>query len=154
MTRSQTDIVARMEAIKDEDWMGFQRDVLLGYLDYEHAKPYLKPEATAEEWAEAMTAEDPAVAGAEYLQFAIGKARDHRGISASRSVDKLTMYAWLAGRDDVVAAMDEADYANYGVPKLRAFAEGMSCSWPTDAELDGMSRGAGCGADYECGCFS
>src|SRR5262249_50912769 len=38
-----------------------------------------------------------------YLAFAFGKAADHRGISAARSVQKLTEYAWLLGVDELVA---------------------------------------------------
>jgi hypothetical protein len=73
-------------------------------------------------------------------------------ISASRSVEKLTEFAWLLGRDDVVAAMDEAGYAQYGVPKLFAFAKGFEVEPPESDDLARMSRGERCSATYECGC--
>src|SRR5258706_374110 len=103
MTRTQDEIVPRIAAIADDDWAGFGREVLIPALDFTHAKPYLVPEATAAEW-DIDEAGDTEAAAWSYLDFAIGKIQDHRGISAGRSVDKLTEYAWLLGRDDVVAA--------------------------------------------------
>jgi len=88
----------------------------------------------------------------EYLEFAIGKIQGHRGISAGRSVDKLREMAWLLGRDDVMAAMDKADYQNYGAPKIKAFAEGMGLPWPDDEDLARMALGYPCTDDCEGGC--
>lgn len=137
-----------------EDFFGFARDVLVEALDYEHAKPYLKPETTAEQWDEARP-KDLETEARGYLDFAVGKIIDHRGISASRSVSKLTEYAWLLGRDDVVAAMGSAGYAQYGAPKVKAFAEGMGWTdlWPTaDAGLERMARGEFCEPGCASGC--
>lgn len=151
VTRSQDEIIARMSATGD-DYFVFRSEVLVGALDYEHAKPYLKPEVTAEEWAPSE-AEDALASAASYLAFAIGKIDGHRGISASRSVDKLTEYAWLLGRDDVVEAMGVADYENYGAPKVKAFAVGLGLPWPTDnAELERMANGLPCVDDCDGGC--
>jgi hypothetical protein len=150
--RTQEEIVTRFEAAID-DMFGFQREVLLGAMDYEHAKPFLKEDVTEAEWQESRS--DTAEAARGYLDFAIGKIVDHRGISAGRSVEKLTEYAWLLGRDDVVAAMEAADYTNYGAPKVKAFAEGMGLPWPTDdPRLVRMAEGLPCrtdGCDEGCG---
>lgn len=43
-------IIAKIESLKDTDFLGFKISDLIGYLDYEHAKPYLKPEVTADQW--------------------------------------------------------------------------------------------------------
>ena len=92
------------------------------------------------------------LAASRYLDFAIGKIRNHRGISASRSVDKLTEYAWLLGRDDVVTAMEAADYPQYGAPKVKAFAEGMGWEWPSTPDLARMSQGLPCEDTCADGC--
>lgn len=124
VTRSQNEIFARAQAA--DDMFGWAHEVLLPYLDFEHAKPILNDGVTVEEWAE--YAEAPAKVRDEahsYYVFALGKIEDERGISAERSVLKLREYAWLMGLDDVVAAMDAAEYAPYGAPKVAAFAAGL-----------------------------
>lgn len=152
MSRSQAEIVARFTDIEGDDVFGFRREVLLSALDFEHAKPHLKDGVTEEEWTEARTVDFNGKAR-EYLDFAIEKIRDHRGISASRSVDKLGEFAWLLQRDDVVTAMDEAGYAQYGAPKVKAFAAGMGFDWPTDDELlDRMAEGFECTYGCQEGC--
>ncbi|MDX2707303.1 hypothetical protein PV350_31275 [Streptomyces sp. PA03-6a] len=124
VTRNQDDIVARAEA--SDDIFGWAQEVLLAYVDYDHARPFLHDGVTEAQWAE--YAEDPAKvrdAAHAYYVFALGKIEDERGISAERSVIKLREYAWLMGLDDVVAAMDAAEYAPYGTPKVEAFAAGL-----------------------------
>lgn len=82
-----------------------------------------------------------------YLEFAFGKAIDHRGISAGRSVQKMREYAWLLGHDDAVKfAEDESNYANYGVPILKVIAKALGVPLPPAIEKweDGMSCRPGC----------
>lgn len=133
VTRGQDDIVARVQGA--DDMFGWAREVLLPYLGFDHARPFLNDGVTAEQWAECT--EDPAVirdAAHAYYVFALGKIEDERGISAERSVIKLREYAWLMGLDDVVAAMDAAQYSPYGAPKVAAFAAGLGFS-PDGAEV-------------------
>lgn len=154
--RTQDEILARFRAIADDDWMGFRREVVTDAMTLETlcaAYPDHDPAKIAKAW-EPTDTEDHA---RQYLTLAIGKILDHRGISATRSVSKLGEYAWLLGRDDVVEAMHAADYAQYGAPKVKAFAEGMGWPWPGDlddedaAALARMAEGKhcepeGCGA--------
>lgn len=154
--RTQDEILARFQAIGDtDDYFGFRRDLLIACLDYDHAKPYLKESTTPEQWAEAHVTGDRSIEDDAhgYLEFAIGKILDHRGISATRSVDKLAEYAWLLGRDDIVSAMNNEPYEQYGAPKVKVFAEGMGWSWPDDPVLARMSAGLPCtdGCDSGCG---
>jgi hypothetical protein len=146
--RTQEEILARIEAIDDEDFFGFRREVLIAVLDYEHARQFLKEGTTPEEWAEEQVT-DVEAAAFGYYGFALGKIRDHRGISANRSVDKLAEYAWLLGRDDVAAAMDAAEFPQYGAPKVAAFAKGFGLDWPTEVAMVRMSSGLPC----EDGCM-
>lgn len=124
VTRSQDEIFARAQAA--DDTFGWAQEVLLPYLDFDHARPVLNDDVTPEQWAE--HADDPAEvaeAARDYYTFALGKIADERGISAERSVIKLREYAWLMGRDDIVTAMDAAPYAEYGAPKVAAFGAGL-----------------------------
>lgn len=122
VTRMSAEIFAHAQAA--DDFLGWAREVLLPYCDYETALPLLNEGVTAEDWFLGMN--DPAKVGEaarDYYEFALGKIADERGISAERSVIKLREYAWLMGRDDVVAAMDEAPYPMYGAPKVAVFGE-------------------------------
>lgn len=156
--RTQDEIVARVRDIADEDLFGFAREVLIAALD-EAAMRRLFPDINPNLPLAAPVEPDTELAARRYLEFAVGKIIDHRGISASRSVSKLTEYAWLLGRDDVVAAMDAAGYVQYGAPQVRAFAEGMGwpfaelSSDPRDREsLERMSAGDPCHDGCEDGC--
>lgn len=142
------------------DMFGFRREVLIASMTAETLKQ-IGPVIGEDLLAGAPVTppeklEDDARA---YLVFAIGKIVDHRGISASRSVEKLTEYAWLLGRDDVVEAMGQAEYAQYGAPQVQEFAKGMG--WPfldaTDTaedreSLERMARGEPCTPGCEMGC--
>lgn len=152
--RTQGDILARIKSAEGEDFLGFRRDVLIDALDYEHAKQYLKPDVTAEQWAESQLTTDEKTLDAlkSYLEFAWSKAEDHRGISAGRSIEKLTEYAWLLGRDDVVHDIEAAPYPQYGCPKLAVVARAFALPIPDSDNLDRMIRGLRCNADYDCGC--
>jgi len=152
--RAQDEIVARIAAVANDDWMGNRQDVLLRALDFGNARPYLKDGVTEEQWNTGGKYADIDADAREYYHFALGKMRDHRGLSAVRSVEKLTEFAWLLGRDDVVAAMKDADYANYGAPKVHAFATGFGLAWPDEAELNRMAEGLPCIPNCDEGCGS
>lgn len=121
--RTQEEIVTRVWALRAnrQDILGFREDVLVDALDLDHARQVITPRHPVE-WTQRVDHETYA---RDYLEFAIGKILDHRGNSASRSVDKLSELAWLLGRDDIVAAMDHAGYPMYGAPKVKAFADGF-----------------------------
>lgn len=114
MTRSIEEILVRIKAVEADDWMGTQRSDLLGYLPFEAAKPFLKPEATAEDWT--VTTIDPISKIVDYLPFAWGKASDCRGLSAGRSLDHMKAWLWLAGLDVLLPHLDH--YTHYGKAQL------------------------------------
>jgi len=117
-SRTQTEIVTRLE-VKRNDMFPFAAEVLVGYLDYDHAKPYLKDGTTEENWAE-VSDDDPQTDLIDYLEFAWGKANDERGISAERSVIKITEWLWLMGPafEGLFNEFRDAPYPQYGKPKL------------------------------------
>ena len=124
-------------------------------MTYETAAGIRNKDISAEDWGNLPNVEELTGEARKYLGFAIGKIVNHRGISASRSVDKLTEYAWLLGRDDIVKAMGEADYPQYGAPIVKAFADGFGW-WPEDVgpELARMAEGLPCEDSCMDGCGS
>lgn len=129
-TRTSAEIFARAQAADDP--FSWAQELLLSYCDYETVLPLLHDGVTAEDWAK--NADDPAKVGEaarSYYLFALGKIAAERGISAERSVIKLREYAWLMGRDDVIAAMDAAPYPEYGAPKVAAFGQLMGYATET-----------------------
>jgi len=133
-----------------EDLFGFRQGVLI---------PYLRPETVRQIFPNVSMSEFDGIPldlaggnGAEYLMFTFGKAGDHRGMSAGRSVQKLEEFAWLAGRPDVVDAMQAAPYVQYGVPKLLVYAAGFGLPIPGDEALARMGRGEPCQPGCQSGC--
>jgi hypothetical protein len=125
LTRTAEEIIARTNSQNYTDPFGWTLEVLLPYLEFDAVHRLLdEAGVTDEEWDDVRS--DPADienAARAYYLFALGKIDNERGISAERSVIKLREYAWLAGRDDVVAAMDAADYTPYGAPKVALFGQ-------------------------------
>lgn len=155
MTAAHTpeEIVARAREVASDDMLGWRVDVLVRALGYEDAREILGPDVTADLW-EDMREGDTLEAARAYYGFAIGKIRDHRGISAERSTIKLREYAWLLGRDDAIAAMDAADYSQYGAPKVKAFGEGLGLAWPDEPAMKRMADGEPCEPGCVEGCGS
>lgn len=144
-----------VQKIKESDSVfGFDREVLLTALDYNYAHEFLKEKTTPADWArlgypysEEMLREELT----KYMEFALDKAASHRGLSASRSVDKISMWAWLLD-DDAYEKVEAAGYENYGVPKLRAACEAFGIPFPEDPEIQRMSKGLRCTEDCRSGC--
>lgn len=119
--RTQKEILDRIDEVKAEDYFGFEVNDLFTALDYEHAKPFLKPDCTKEQWEDGITPYTPEKYRnkiSEYLEFAWEKANDERGISASRSQSHFRAWIWLAGDDDVLSRVEAEEYEPYGKPKL------------------------------------
>ena len=113
--RTDEEILARIEAVKADDWMGTQTSDLIVRLPFEKAQPYLKPEAKAEDWKIAPRDRDALLAEMlGYMPFAWGKANNERGLSAGRSMDHYSAWTWLAGDD----LGDLRGYSYYGKDNL------------------------------------
>lgn len=121
VSRTQEEIVARFMAA--DDAFGWAREVLVQFLGYEHVRPLLNEDIGEAEWEKltAVATNDIGQEAREYYALALDKIENERGISAERSVVKLTEFAWLMGADDVLAAMEEAEYTPYGAPKVAVF---------------------------------
>lgn len=116
--RTQEEIVQRIEDRRDKDLFGFEVAEYLVALDYEHAKPYLNPDVTEDEWQPSLR-DDSAVRdwAIDYMDFAWEKANNCRGISAWRSLAHYVAWLWLLGDDELWPKIEKYEY--YGKPQLR-----------------------------------
>ena len=118
--RTDQEIIARIEAIKRRDFFGFETPDLIVRLPFESARPYLVPEAKAEEWE--IVPRDREYLLDEmlkYMPFAWDKANNCRGISAGRSMSHFSSWIWLAGDD----LGDLNKYNHYGKNNLVKICE-------------------------------
>lgn len=133
---SQDKIIERYNEVKNE-FMSFEGEVLIDFLSFESAKEFLKNDYVAEvvagtkEYAFVSDINEAAQDFLDYMNFAWGKAQDERGISASRSVQKLGAWLFVMGRDDLRLIIDNDDLYNpYGAPALIAVCKEMKIKIP------------------------
>ncbi len=141
-------------SLVEASMLGFWAEVPLEFVTFDDAKKNLDMKPDAKPWdATPYTPVAVTEAAKKYMEFAWGKVEDHRGISAGRSVEKIGMFMWLLMRDDVLNAMREADYRNYGAPKLKAACDLLKWPMPDDAGILRMARGLSCvpGCSQGCG---
>ena len=149
--RTANEIVDR--CLAKGDIFGFSAEALAEFLTFEEAKPLLKDTATPDKWeCEPRTREAVIRKMADYMNFAWGKVEGHRGISASRSVDKMRAWVWLLGDDDALREIERAEYAQYGAPKLAVVCHRYGFPIPADEWATRMIAGEPCGAYEGCGC--
>jgi hypothetical protein len=150
--RTQDEVVARIR--EKRSIFSFDAEVLVHALDYEHAREFIGT-TSREKWEATKhpISEEEAIRDfADYAAFAWGKAEDHRGLSAGRSVEKLEAWTWLLGRDDVLSQSENALYAMYGCPKLKVICEAFGFPIPDDEPVVRMMRGEPCTPDCDAGC--
>lgn len=152
--RTQDEIRARFDGLAEShlDPFGFRREALLDCMEFDTAVGIgMNPEAKPEEWARP----DVATRAREYLRFAIGKAVDHRGISAGRSIEKLAEWLWVLDDADLIERFEAADYPQYGAPKLRVLEDawlGGQHDYAGDAHWRRMRQGLRCRDNCDDGC--
>lgn len=118
--RTMDEIVDYIKSVKEEDFFGVMTNDCLAFLDFEHAKQFLKDTVTEAEFNDSLEGEEkfrnyPPSFVADYLPFAWDKANNCRGLSAGRSLQHLQARLWLCGYD-VREAFD--NYAYYGKRQL------------------------------------
>lgn len=147
--RTTTEIVERINAIRDTDMFGFRVGVLVAYLPFEDARPFLREDAKASDWPEPLARDRVSIIEEmrHYMGFAWTKALGHRGISASRSTEKFGEWVWMLGDDPI-----EADYQNYGAPILFAICERYGFRAPETEDARRMGEGEPCEPGCVEGC--
>jgi len=119
--RTQKEILNKIEQLSNssQDFFGFMRSDLVGYLTFKNARPFLNPEVTAKQWDQKpQTYEDIRKEMIDYMGFAWEKANNCRGISAARSMNHYTIWIWLLGDSAVAEMGDLGDYQYYGKDNL------------------------------------
>lgn len=155
MIRSKDEIVEKIRDISvNGDIFGFERSVLFDYLTFDEAKEFIssgKRAAAEEEWGNVKSLSESEILNEakDYMEFAWGKVANHRGLSASRSVDKMRAYCWLLGVQDQV---DWDNYAQYGAPVLYSVCRVLGFPHPDSPEIMNMVNGRRCIPDCEMGC--
>ena len=137
--RTQEELSAKFDELqKSGGFMDFRPEVLINFLSFESAKPHLKEdyikevEAGTKQWEQHTTVEKAAEEFLDYMKFAWDKAEDERGISASRSVQKLGMWLWIMNRDDLRRIIEDDDLYNpYGAPALIEVCNQMGIKVPS-----------------------
>ena len=133
MIRTQAEIASRIVDLKTLDVFGFEISEYIEFLDFEHAKPYLKEDTTEEQWTSLKPTREVVLAKMkEYLSFAWEKANNCRGISSSRSNSHYRAWIWLLGAEEAEAlaiVFNDALYRYYGKPQLVAIAERYGWDW-------------------------
>ena len=132
--RTDEEIIARIEEIKDEDFFGIEVSDLMLYLPYEKARPLMSERARNDDAIKADWKQHPRddislrQAMEDYLTFAWDKANSCRGLSAMRSMDHMSAWLWMLGfsseRSDSVKR-----YTHYGKPQLREISEMLKVDW-------------------------
>jgi hypothetical protein len=125
--------------------LGFRREAL-GEFDPEQWLPEHRHECPA------LTEENVKACLVRYMNaYGFDKAINHRGISSSRTVSKLTEWLWLLGDDEMVAVCrDDRRYPQYGVPILKEVARKYGI--PIPPEIEHWQDGAACEPGCTAGC--
>jgi hypothetical protein len=133
--RTQKEILKR---ICDSDgFFGFSKEIYFQYLTKANLVKFTKSESRNSD----LEAQDPVVTNIykatqdllDYIVFAWSKALDQRGISATRSIEKIGCYLWLLGRDDLFELIHQDDlYTPYGAPALIAVCDSLGIEVPQE----------------------
>lgn len=129
--RTQEEIVEKINGLRKNpvaDIFGVMISDLLIYLDYDHAKDFLKKSVTRKTWnkdSSPKTKENVLKEMAEYMEFAVGKAEDERGLSANRSINHYQAWVWLIDLNfsEWLEKEYEDNYCDYGLPILNKIQE-------------------------------
>ena len=147
--RTAEEIIARIK--EPTDMFGFGAEALAQFITFDEAGLVAAKDMTAESWGPVTPREREKVVevmGA-YMAFAWEKALNHRGISASRSVEKMRSWCWLLGEED---GIPWGSYSNYGAPILKAICERYGFVIPTGPDAENMAAGRPCMPDCWEGC--
>lgn len=142
--KTHDEIIQRIKT--SDDFFGFAGSALLELLPFDVARPLLAKdtECTAETWK--WHADRAAVLACmrDYMEFAWDKVVDHRGISASRSVEKFGAWLWALGDEETLRKFEATDYAPYGAPQLAFVCETYGFQIPRSTAIRRMVDGSPC----------
>ena len=160
--RTQEEILERIKETKDEDIFGFGTEILMSTLNFENIKKFLKEDIDKKALGEikenckkfSKDRKNNLIREMRnYMQFAWEKVEDHRGLSASRSIIKMTEYLWLLKEDELLKLAQEDDnYYPYGAPILAKICEKLGFPMPKKKQIKNMVSGKPCCRNCDMGC--
>lgn len=128
-----------VEIFSGNSFFGFDKEVAADFLSFDKVKHIYKDEyvklveSGEKEYKQIVDIKEAAQDFLDYMVFAWMKALDERGISASRSIQKLSAWMKILGRSDIADTLDDDDLYNpYGRPALRASCDKLDISYPDD----------------------
>lgn len=120
--RTNKQILNRIKQIEKDDFFGFERNDLIMYLDQKHSKPFFKDGYDGSDWKPlSKNKKDILKQMYDYMEFAWDKAKNCRGISASRSMSHYSAWIWMLGDEDVFGNLQNYNY--YGKDNLVKICE-------------------------------
>lgn len=158
-SRTNEEIVVRAHQEKEFDIFATFFD-LVECLPFDEAKQFLKEDAWEEQskkWEVIPRDRESVVERMKkYMEFALDKMENHRGLSASRSIMHFRHWLWLAGDDKLLEEVvhEDGPYAPYGGPMLRAICEKYGFPMPDGEAAVRMLNGKPCHDDCNEGCRS
>lgn len=115
--RTVEDIKAKISASIED----YGESLMVGMSEGIHPLQYYVPDFFKDEFKDkVLPLTREAIIGdmREYMKFALKKARDERGLSASRSAWKYKQWLWVLEDDEFNSDLD--NYQDYGLGVLRA----------------------------------
>mgnify|MGYP001590173923 CR=1 FL=1 len=141
---TQKAILKRIVQIADKDMFGEYRPRLIGFLDYEHVKPFLKDGVKEEDWEQSGEADLRSQLHDYMEDWWRQKVEDGRGISVHRGRAQVVNLLFLAGVEawkaigiDDEEGMDGGWYQEdaynmvadiFGMPHIKGYREGGDMS--------------------------
>src|SRR5271155_995226 len=115
---TQDELVQKFKSYEKgyEDFFGAIRGDILPYMDYPHAKEFLKDDVTQEQWDKErhqLTRENVLKEMLDYMPFAWEKANSQRGLSANRSINHFEAWLFLLGETKFLEKWNEIEYEYY-----------------------------------------
>ena len=106
--RTQEEIIARINKLSLKDHLGFERASLLEYLDFDHAKEYLREGVTQAQWDGVRPELDVQLIRERILKClpsAWEKANQCRQLAVTSAVSYFKTWLWLLEKDEVAEMM-------------------------------------------------
>ncbi len=152
--RTTTEIMERYRSKSDSDIFRHVAEILWPYLSANDVAVFMRPDADLSDWEQCELIDDTIRDNMQdYMTFAWDKATGHRGLSASRSIDKFAEQLWLLGDEKLVAfAETVGKYAQSGVPVLKRICEQYGFAIPGGDNVTRMSEGLPCMPGCRNGC--
>jgi len=158
--RTVGEVAAFYQGAKDRDMFGSIAGILVPFLPFDLARPFLEAGSTKEEWERdgvpyPLVREFILEQLKDYMDFAWEKAEDHRGLSALRSHEKMKAWLWLLEDEETLRfAATDKNYNPYGAPILAAISKKYGFPIPEGKRIANMIAGKPCQPGCLEGCES